>query len=78
MTAYQTAQALASMAQQAFIKNFKPVAPSNATSSTTNIGKYIDELKNAVNNKMPFTGMMEIVHVKLHPTLIATYNLKLG
>ena len=43
MTAYQTAQALASMTQQTFNKNFKPVAPSNATSSTTNIGKYIDE-----------------------------------
>ena len=54
------------MAQQTFNKNFKPVAPSNTTSSTTNIGKYIDELKNAVNNKSPFTGVMEIVHVKLH------------
>ena len=70
MTAYLTAQALASMAQQTFNKNFKPVAPANATSSTTNIGKYIDELKNAVNNKSPFTDVMEIVHVKLHPTLI--------
>jgi hypothetical protein len=78
MTAYQTTQALASMAQQTFNKNFKPVAPSNTTSSTTNIGKYIDELKNAVNNKSPFTGVMEIVHVKLHPTLITAYNLKLG
>lgn len=78
MTAYQTAQALASIAQQAFNKNFKPIAPSNATSSTTNIGKYIDELKNAVNNKTPFTGVMEIVHVKLHQSIITAYNLKLG
>lgn len=78
MTAYQSTQALASMAQQTFNKNFKPVAPSNTTSSTTTIGKYIDDLKNAVNNKSPFTGVMEIVHVKLHPTLITAYNLKLG
>jgi hypothetical protein len=78
MTAYQSTQALASMAQQIFNKNFKPVAPSNTTSSTTTIGKYIDDLKNAVNNKSPFAGVMEIVHVKLHPTLITAYNLKLG
>ena len=78
MTAYQTAQALSSIAQQAFNKNFKPVAPSNATTSTANIGKYIVELKNAVNNKTPFAGVIEIVHVKLHPTIITAYNLKLG
>ena len=78
MTAYQTAQALSSIAQQAFNKNFKPVAPSNATSSTTNIGKYINELKNAVNNKASFTTVMEAVHVKLHPTLISTFKLTTG
>lgn len=32
MTAYQTAQSFASVAQQAIAKNFKPIAPSNATS----------------------------------------------
>ena len=78
MTAYQSARALASIAQQAFNKDFKPVAPSNATSSTTNIGKYIDELKNAVNNKASFMTIMETVHVKLHPTLISTYKLTTG
>jgi hypothetical protein len=78
MTAYQTAQALASIAQQAFNKNFKPVAPSNATSSTTNIGKYIDELKSDINNKVSFMTVMETVHVKLHPTLISTYKLTTG
>jgi hypothetical protein len=77
MTAYQTAHSLASMAQQTFNKNFKPITPSNATSSTTNIGKYIDQLKNAVNNKASFMTVMEIVHVKLHPTLISTYKLTL-
>jgi hypothetical protein len=78
MTAYQTAQSLASIAQQTFNKNFKPVAPSNATSSTSNIGKYIDELKTDINNKASFMTVMEAVHVKLHPTLIATYKLTLG
>jgi hypothetical protein len=78
MTAYQTAQSLASIAQQTFNKNFKPVAPSNATSSTTNIGKYIDGLKGDINNKASFMTVMEAVHVKLHPTLISTYKLTTG
>ena len=78
MTAYETAQALVSIAQQAFVKNFKPIAPSNATSSTINVGKYIDELKNAISNKASFMTVMETVHVKLHPTLITAYNLTTG
>jgi hypothetical protein len=78
MTAYQTAKALASIAQQAYLKNFKPIAPSNATSSTASIGKYIDELKNSVDNKASFMTVMEGVHVKLHPLLISTYKLSLG
>lgn len=75
MTAYETAHSLASIAQQAFVKNFKPIAPFNATSSTNNVGKYIDELKSDINNKASFTTVMETVHVKLHPTLINTYKI---
>ena len=76
MTAYQTAQSLASVAQQA--KNFKPIAPSNATSSTINVGKYIDQLKSDIKNKASFTTVMEAVHMKLHPTLINTYKITAG
>jgi hypothetical protein len=78
MTAYQTAQSLASIAQQVFVKNFKPIAPFNATSSTINVGKYIDQLKSDINNKASFATVMETVHVKLHPTLINTYKITTG
>jgi hypothetical protein len=71
ITAYETAQSLATVAQQTFSKDLKPIAPANARSSTVNIGKYVDELKNAVNNKASFMNIMELVHVKLHPTMIA-------
>ena len=78
ITAYETAQSLATLAQQTFNKDFKPIAPANATSSTANIEKYVDQLKNAVNNKASFMNIMELVHVKLHPTMIAAYNLTIG
>jgi hypothetical protein len=78
ITAYETAQSLATLAQQTFSRDLKPIAPANATSSTANIEKYVDQLKNAVNNKASFMNIMELVHVKLHPTMIAAYNLTTG
>ena len=42
VTAYETARAFASIAQQVFSKDLKPIAPANATDSTANIEKYND------------------------------------
>ncbi len=78
MTAYETAQSLASMAKQVFSKNLKPVAPAIATNANVQIEKYVDQLNNAISNKAPFMNVMELVHVKLHPTMISAYNLTLG
>ena len=78
MTAFETAQSLTSMAKQVFSKNLKPVAPANATNANVQIEKYVDQLKNAISNKAPFMNVMELVHVKLHPTMISAYNLTLG
>ena len=78
LTAYQTAQSLAAVAQQVFENNLKPIAPTNATNSNSNIANYLNQLKNAVNNKSSFMNVMEVVHVKLHPTLISAYNLRLS
>lgn len=77
-TAYEMAQSLASLAQQAFRKDLKPLVPANATGSTANIVKYIDQLKNAIDTKASFMDVMELVHVSLHPTLITAYNLTTG
>ena len=78
LTAYQTAQSMAAVAQQVFDKNLKPIAPANATNSNSNIANYLHQLKNAVNNKSSFMNVMALVHVKLHPTLISAYNLRLS
>jgi hypothetical protein len=78
LTAYQTAESLAAIAQQVFEKNLKPIAPANATNSNTNIANYLAQLKNAINNKSPFMNVMELVHAKLHPMLISTYTLGLS
>jgi hypothetical protein len=78
MTAYQTAQSIATVVQQVFEKDLKPIAPANATNSNGNIANYLSQLKNAVNNKASFMNVMELVHVKLHPTLIGAYNLRLS
>jgi hypothetical protein len=78
ITAYETAQSMATIAQHAFSNDLKPIAPPNETSSTVIIGKYVDQLKSAVDSKAPFMNVMELVHVRLHPTLISAYNLTLG
>jgi hypothetical protein len=78
LTAYQTAESLAAIAQQVFDKNLKPIAQANATNSNTNIANYLAQLKNAIDNKSSFMNVMELVHVRLHPTLISTYNLGLS
>ena len=78
ITAYETAQSLASIAQQVFAEDLKHIAPAHATAFTANLEKYIDQLKSAVNNKASFMNRMELVHVKLHPTMISAYNLTLG
>lgn len=78
LTAYQTAESLAAVAQQVFDKNLKPIAPTNATNSNSNIANYLEQLKNAINDKSSFMNVMELVHVRLHPTLISAYKLGLG
>jgi len=69
---------MATIAQQVFDKDLKPIAPANATNSKSNIANYLSQLKNAVNNKASFMNVMELVHVKLHPTLIGAYHLRLS
>ena len=78
LTAYQTAESLTNVAQQVFDKNLKPIVPSNSTNSNANIANYLEQLKNAVNNKSSFMNVVELVHIGLHPALIGAYNLRLG
>jgi hypothetical protein len=77
LTAYQTAESLAAIAQQV-LDNLKRIAPANATNSNTDIANYLAQLRNAINNKSPFMNVMELIHIRLHPTLISAYNLGLS
>jgi hypothetical protein len=77
MTQYQTAQALASKAQEIFNKNLKPIASSTLKAANTEIENDLNQLKAAIDSKAPFMDVMKIVHIQLHPTLITAYNLHL-
>lgn len=72
MTDYQTAQSLTAKAQDVLNKNLKPLAAANAQ-----VEKDLGQLKSAIDKKAPFMGIMKIVHLQLHPTLITAYNLQL-
>jgi hypothetical protein len=78
MTEYQTAQALASKAQEVFNKNLKTITSASALkAANTEIENDLNQLKATVDNKAPFMDVMKTVHIQLHPTLITAYNLQL-
>jgi hypothetical protein len=77
MTEYQTAQALAGIAKEVFNKDLKPIAPSTLKDANMEIENDLNQLKVAVDNKVPFTNILKIVHIQLHPTLITAYHLQL-
>jgi hypothetical protein len=77
VTEYQTAQSLAARALEIFNKNLSPIAPPKVAAANAQIEKDLVQLKNAIDNKVQFMGVMKLVHVQLHPALITTYNLQL-
>jgi hypothetical protein len=81
ITEYQTAQSLATKAQEIFNKDLKPVAATSnkvtAASGNAEIEKDLSQLKTKIDNKAQFMDIMKLVHIKIHPTLITTYNLPL-
>ena len=58
-----------------FDKNLKSTAPSILKAANAEIENDLNQLKAAVDNKAPFTHVMKIVHIELHPSLIAAYHL---
>jgi hypothetical protein len=77
MSDYQTAQALAIQAQAIFNNQLATKEFPNMTAITIwQLGKDIDTLKTSINNKAPYEDIMTIIHGRIHPLLIAAYNLK--
>jgi hypothetical protein len=77
MTDYQSAQALATKAQEIFNTELKPIAPGNASTFITNLENGLTQLNNSIKNKASSMDVMMIVHTQIHTSLLEAFNLKL-
>ena len=79
MSAYQSAQALASQAQ-GMLNETKSLLPTNATSATTSIiakvANDLSQLKNAIDSKSPYGNVASIVQKTIYPDLDGAFRLK--
>jgi hypothetical protein len=76
MAHYQTAQALVGRTQQLFTEQVKQLAPANSTEFIADLEAGLAHLKQAIDNKEPFTNVDVILHSEVHPNLGKTYNLQ--
>ena len=74
---YQTAQVLSNVVNRLFNDKLSGQAPVNEKVKIDNLEQSIKDLKYAINNKVRAEGLMEIVHMKIHPMLQSAYDLKL-
>ena len=77
MIDYQSAQALATKAQEIFNTELKPIAPGNTSIFITNLENGITQLNNSIKNEASPMDVMMIVHTQIHPNLLEAFNLKL-
>jgi hypothetical protein len=75
MTAYQTANALASIAPTIFKNDILPLAPERSTNFISNLESALTELKVASGNMTSPMEIMNIVHGKVHPNLQTAFAL---
>jgi polyhydroxyalkanoate synthesis regulator phasin len=71
---YQSAQVYANETKQ-MLNEVKALAPSNTTSTISNVENGINEMITAINNKAPFTTVDEIVDNKVLANLKTAFNL---
>jgi hypothetical protein len=77
ITDYQSAQTLATKAQDIFKTELKPIAPGNSSVFAVNLENGLTQLNNAIKNKTSLTDVMMVVHTQIHPNLLEAFNLKL-
>jgi hypothetical protein len=77
ITDYQSAQALATKAQDIFKTELKPIAPGNSSAFAVNLENGLTQLNNAIKNKASPTDVMMVVHTQIHPNLLEAFSLKL-
>jgi hypothetical protein len=83
MSAYQSAQALASQAQS-MLSQIKTAVPANATSSVTTtattsaitkVNNDLSQLKNSIDMKSPYEKVASLVQKTIYPDLKAAFKL---
>jgi hypothetical protein len=85
---YQNAQSLANKALEIFRKDLQPLGlPKDATNaitstairttSFTELENSLSMLIDSINKKVPYSDIMEIIHVPVHTDLFLAYNLKM-
>jgi hypothetical protein len=77
MTDYQSAQALATKAQEIFNSELKSIASNKSSAFITNLESGLTQLNNLIESKASPMDIMMVVHTQIHPNLLAAYNLKL-
>jgi hypothetical protein len=77
LTDYQSAQAVATKAQDIFKTELKPIAPRNSSTIVINLENGLTQLNNSIKNKSSPTDAMMIVHTQIHPNILKAFNLKL-
>ncbi len=79
MSAYQSAQALASQAQE-MVTQTKTLLPSNKTSATTSIifkvANDLSQLENTIETKSPYAKVSSLVHKTIYPDLDVAFHMK--
>src|ERR687891_252129 len=75
MTDYQSAQALATKAQEIFNNELKSTAPNNSSAFITNLENGLRQLNGSIKNKVSPVEIMTIVHTQIHPNLLEIFNL---
>ena len=76
MTDYQSAQALATKAQETFSNELKSAAPNSSPAFITNLENGLRQLNGSIKNKFSPVDIMTIVHTQIHPSLLEIFNLR--
>jgi hypothetical protein len=76
MTDYQSAQALATKAQEIFNNELKSTAPNNSSAFITNLENGLRQLNGSIKNKVSPVDIMTIVHTQIHPSLLEIFNFR--
>jgi hypothetical protein len=77
ITDYQSAQALATKAQEIFNNELKPLANRNSTDNIAKLENGLMELSNLIENKSSPMELVMVGHSLVHPSLQSAFNLQL-